>query len=168
MKTTLMVIVTLLLVSGCASQTAYKPARGLGYGYSETHLGEDRYRVQFKLRGSSRAKAKDYALLRAAELTLLNGYDWFIVVDRETLVHRDNTNVQTSVSNGTIVRQDCGLLTCSTTAYPAPNTTVGTYTDSQREVETILEIRLGKGIRPAGGDSYDAIEVRDSLNGKQA
>ena len=70
----LLVVLCASLLSACASQSAYLAADGSrDSGYSENQLTENRYRVHF--RGNSRTastEVQDMALLRAAELTLLN------------------------------------------------------------------------------------------------
>ena len=74
-----------LLLVGCATgATLYQPVKN-GYGYSEQKLEVDRYRVSFF--GNTRTDADtvaDYVLYRAAEITLDNGYDYFVVIDRST------------------------------------------------------------------------------------
>ena len=75
-------------LGGCTTMTPYQPAvRGQhpGGGYSEQALGEGRYQVTF--RGNSltaRDRVEGYLLYRAAELTVRDGYDWFLMVDRLT------------------------------------------------------------------------------------
>lgn len=162
-------IVAVLTLSACASQPDYKAANGGGYGYKESQISENRYRVQYKARGDARDKAMDYALLRSAELTLLKGYDWFMVVDRETLRDREQqSGVRTEIRNDRVVTRDCGLLGCTTRSRPSRSYSagVGTDTGSRTETETVLEIRMGKGVRPSSGDSYDALEVRDNLQSR--
>lgn len=80
-----------LLVAGCtAPATPYQPfiaygAHGVHGGYSETKLAPDRYLVRFHGNSmTSRDRVEGYLLFRAAELTLKNGDDWFLVVDRNT------------------------------------------------------------------------------------
>lgn len=167
MKYLLSIILMALTLSACTSGPAYKQAQASGYGYKETAIGENRYRVNFKSRGSDRAEAMDYAMLRAAELTLLEGYDWFIVIDRETQVdtHSTGTGSSLSASSRRDVVQECGLLGCKTTTYPRTEYGLGldVGNSSQSKIESILEIRLGKGVRPEDGNSYDAREVSKSL-----
>ena len=72
------------LVATCATPTLYEPASTNG-GYQETKLEENRYRVTFA--GNSLTKrqtVEDYLLFRAAELTVENGKDYFIVVEQDT------------------------------------------------------------------------------------
>lgn len=75
-------------LGGCTTMTPYQPAvRGQhpGGGYSETALGQGRYRVNFAGNSlTSRDRVEGYLLYRAAELTVRDGYDWFLIVDRLT------------------------------------------------------------------------------------
>lgn len=78
----------LLLLGACAGTgpTPYQPAeRPGGHGYSEEKVSEDSYRIT--VAGNSltrRDLLEDYLLFRAAELTLLEGYDHFLLLDRQT------------------------------------------------------------------------------------
>ena len=79
---------TAMALSGCTTVTPYQPAvpgQHPGGGYSEQAMGAGRYRVTF--RGNSltaRDRVEGYLLYRAAELTVRDGYDWFLIVDRLT------------------------------------------------------------------------------------
>lgn len=95
-KTTLLMLLVLAL-SSCASHSRYKEATGSGYGYTEEKLNQTHYLIQYKVRGNDRKRAEDFALLRAAELTSEQGYDWFIVTQRET---HQNNNANTYVIIG--------------------------------------------------------------------
>lgn len=155
-----------LMLAACSS-SPYRAADGRGFGYSERQLSDDQYRIHFRAAGDNTAAAMDYAMLRASELTLLNGYDWFDIASRDTLVDSESvpsvSTTTTGVSYATV--QDCGLLTCTTHQRPVPHyqTTLSTGTD-RREVEVILEIRMGKGIRPDSQISYDARDLYQRLN----
>jgi hypothetical protein len=81
---TLLTLTLLVLVSGCTSRPDYRSAKNGSVGYSEQKITDDRYRVQFKSHSKTVADASDYALLRAAELTQQQGYDWFVVTSRKT------------------------------------------------------------------------------------
>ena len=77
-----------LLVSGCATETTYRPATGKGFyrtGYSERQVEADRWLVTFAGNTvTDRDTVERYLLFRAAQLTLQNGYDYFVMVDRST------------------------------------------------------------------------------------
>jgi hypothetical protein len=72
-------IAILSLLAGCA--TPYSSSGFLG-GYSDTALAPDIYRISFQGNGyTSEERTKDFAILRAADLTLSHGYRYFGVVD---------------------------------------------------------------------------------------
>ncbi|WP_269348863.1 CC0125/CC1285 family lipoprotein [Alteromonas macleodii] len=169
MKTKIMLVLAVLIMAGCASQPDYRQAKKGGFGYTESKLS-DTQRVHFKAKGSDKGKAMDYAMLRAAELTLLEGYDWFVVTDRETLV--DKETVQTTPTAGFSQRYarvtECGVLTCRTSYHPTTQFETGVFVggSQQSEIESILSIEIGKGTRPTSATSFDAREVRDNLQPK--
>ncbi len=75
-------------LAGCATVTPYQPnlpgQRASG-GYSEERVDEGRYRVTFTGNSlTSRDRVEGYLLYRAAELTVRDNYDWFLIVDRLT------------------------------------------------------------------------------------
>ncbi len=88
MRKSLMALVTLsgLAIAGCATQPPYKPASSYtGSGYTDQIIESNRFQVTF--RGNSvtpRDEVETFLLYRAAELTLENGFDYFVVVQRDT------------------------------------------------------------------------------------
>lgn len=77
-----------LALGGCAgTATPYQPlssANQVAGGYSDVRLAEDRYEVMFAGNSlTSRERVEAALLYRAAELTLQQGYDWFVIEDRE-------------------------------------------------------------------------------------
>lgn len=70
--------------AACGTPTPYAPAeRDGGYGYAVQRLEDNRFRVSFS--GNSltdRRTVENYLLYRAAGLTLEQGGDYFIVVNR--------------------------------------------------------------------------------------
>lgn len=76
------------LVAACATETAYRPATGSGFyrtGYTDTRIEPNRYRVTFAGNTvTDRDVVERYLLFRAAQLTLENGYDYFVMADRDT------------------------------------------------------------------------------------
>lgn len=79
----LLVIGAALLLAACATPTPYQSATADKYGYAEQPLEDNRYRVTFKgNRATSRETVENYLLLRAADLTLERGGDYFRVVEK--------------------------------------------------------------------------------------
>jgi len=78
------VLSIVLFVVACA--TDYQ-AKGYTGGFSETQLGENSYRIYFSGNAkTSSERASDFALLRAAELTIENGHQFFIVTESQDKV----------------------------------------------------------------------------------
>ncbi|MGZ9098320.1 MAG: CC0125/CC1285 family lipoprotein [Brevundimonas sp.] len=81
-----------LVLSACATPTPYHAASPTdpahADGYRELRLEPERWRVVFAGNTlTSRETVETYLLYRAAELTLQNGYDWFLAVERDTEEH---------------------------------------------------------------------------------
>lgn len=78
-------------VTACATATPYQPnirGQAVSGGFSEARITADRWKVNFAGNSlTSRDTVERYLLFRAAELTLAQGYDGFILADRE--VSRD-------------------------------------------------------------------------------
>src|SRR3546814_19669289 len=87
---------TLLPYTPLFRSTPYVPAAvGEGYGHAVQQIESDRFRVSFA--GNSltdRRTVENYLLYRAAELTLAQGKDHFVVVSRET--DRKSTRLNSS------------------------------------------------------------------------
>ena len=77
-----------LMVAGCATETTYRPATGQGFnrtGYSDRQVEPNRFLVSFAGNSvTSRDTVERYLLFRSEELTLQNGYDYFVMADRDT------------------------------------------------------------------------------------
>ncbi len=85
--------VALLTAAGCA--TAYGPVyeRATSQyddGYSEQRIDDNRYRVQYRVENADPQLAQDWALRRAAELTIQRNYDWFQVISRNSAYTDDD------------------------------------------------------------------------------
>ena len=75
-------IIMAMLLSGCSS--SYQ-SNGFSGGFSELKTGQKQYRITFKGNGfTSLEKVSDLSLLRAAELTIENGYSHFLVMNSDT------------------------------------------------------------------------------------
>ena len=150
MKRIALISLAALTLAACATPTIYGPVTKPGaVGFSEYRIQNNRYRVTFQGgSGAPRAQVEDYALLRAAEIAVRDGYDWFRVVGRygEASAGR---GPQLSIGGGSM---DYGRRS-------SVGVGVGTSFDlsgGPRQSAT-LEVMLGKGQRP--DEAYDARDV---------
>jgi hypothetical protein len=169
MKQLLQIFGVALLVTACASSGGrYMAADEQGdYGSFESKLENNRYRVVYTSRGANLDRARDYALLRASELTLQNGYNWFEIVSRDTDIReRDNHNqaVATMRVHATTYRE-CGVLACRTVTRPAYIDTqyADNFPERRASTATIIEVVMGTGSKPEGGQFYDAQTLANTI-----
>jgi hypothetical protein len=165
----LLISATALLLAACATQTPYKPAdKSDSYGYTETRLTSDHYRVVFTGNSTTPADTtRDFALLRAAELTLQNGGDWFQLVSRNTDKKTQTSGVDTGPDfyPQQAVYQRCGLVRCESVVTTTPGYiggSVGSSTTSNIYTSEV-EIVVGKNPMPKTAESYDARQTAASL-----
>ena len=147
-----------LTMAACASLAPYGPRGGPGgQGYSEQRIERDRFRVSYNGVGAPGPVA-DMALLRAAQLTTEQGYDWFQVTQRYIDGRPDSAGgFRPSVSVGYGASNYGGWRTSGTGVGLGLNFTGPSPTS------TVLEVRLGRGPRPADAEVYDARDVQRSL-----
>jgi len=107
--------------------------------------------------GAPEAQVEDYALLRAAELTLRDGYDWFRVTDRSGVV-RGGGGGTLSVGGGSASFGRGGGVGVG----------VGTSFDlgGGPQLARTLEIVMGRGPKPDAPDVYDARGVQASIGAR--
>jgi len=86
MRYIFLLIFSLLLIS-CATPYQKDGFRG---GYVESQLSENIYRVYFGGNGyTSTQRAADFALIRAAELTIDKGYKFFVIISNDESLKHD-------------------------------------------------------------------------------
>ena len=147
-----------LALSACASLAPYGPQMGAGgQGYVEQRIESNRFRVTYNGVGAPGPVA-DYALLRAAELTLAQGYDWFEVTQRWTDGRLDSAGgLRPSVGVGYGSSRYGGYRSSGV------GVGVGLNFSGPSPTSTTLEVVMGNGERPDRPNAYDASDVRDSL-----
>ncbi len=106
-KLAIIFLVSILFFSGCATPIGYYKAKDSEGGYSETKMQEGVYSIEFKGNSdTSVQRVLDFAYLRAADLTLKNGYKYFTVSNQKT----DRTTTSSSVPETTpleCIGQNC-------------------------------------------------------------
>lgn len=88
MKKHILIATAVAVLAACASAPAptYQAAADLNSpGYTNAPTDDGRYTVAYTgAKGMSRAQVAQFALLRAAELTLESGQEWFAVIETTT------------------------------------------------------------------------------------
>jgi hypothetical protein len=148
----------LLILTNCA--TPYKSSGLLG-GYSDTALAPDVYRISFQGNGyTSSERVQDFAILRAADLTLAHGYRYFAIFNAAE-GGRSGTINMPGQSYTTVNAQQFGNAVYGTahTTY-VPGATIPFFLP-----QSGLLIRCFAE-RPQGGYALDAAFVSRSLRQK--
>lgn len=156
-KSTVLLFAVCLLV-GCTTTTPYGPAKKAGaMGYTTQQIEAERYQVSYT--DSDPQRARDLALLRAAELTLLEGGDWFEITNSYTDAMIDDRGSRSSISiggsSGSSGRSSVGMGVGI--GFP-----IGGSNSSGSATE-VLEIMIGSGEKPDRPTVYDARSVDINL-----
>lgn len=156
MKRLVIAAVALSLGACATAPTLYQPAAGpQAVGYSEYRIEPGRYRVTFRGGpGAPPQQVMDYALVRAADLAISDGYDWFRVADRFTEGRPDRgPRVGVGVGGGDYGYRSGVSLGVGTTFNLGGGPSLS----------TTIEVVMGRGERPRGADVYDARALRRTL-----
>ena len=147
-----------LALSACASLTPYGAQQGpSGQGYSEQRIESNRYRVSYNGVGAA-GRVADWALLRAADLTTEQGYDWFEVTQSWTDGRPGGAGgVRPSVSIGGGSSRYGGY------SASGVGVGVGLNISGPQPTSTTLEVVLGRGQKPDRPNAYDARSVQGSI-----
>lgn len=149
-------------LSACASLAPYGAQAGPGgQGYSEQRIENNRFRVTYSGVGAPGPVA-DYALLRAAELTTAEGYDWFEVTQRWTDGSPDSAGgMRPSVGLG----YGGGSYRGGGHRYSTSGVGVGVGLNfsGPSVTSTTLEVVMGRGAKPDRPNAYDARGVQGAL-----
>ena len=151
-----------LTLSACASLAPYGPQMGPGgQGYVEQRIESNRFRVTYNGVGAPGPVA-DMALLRAAELTTAQGYDWFEVTQRWIDGRPDSAGgLRPSVGVGYGSSSYGGRY--GSYRSSGVGVGVGLNFSGPSPTSTTLEVVMGNGETPDRPNAYDARGVQDAL-----
>ena len=143
---------------GCA--TDYQSS-GLTGGYGDTRLAPDAFRVTFDGNAyTSGERAQDFALLRASELTLANGFKYFAIVDESS-----STTVSAVVTPGTAQTTGNAYVYGNYGTYSGTTTYVPPQVFYSSRPRTGLLIRCFRS-KPESIYTFDATFLQQSLKEK--
>ncbi|MGK6355464.1 CC0125/CC1285 family lipoprotein [Sphingomonas sp. DT-207] len=159
-------------LAGCMTATPYQPATNSSrMGYSEEQIESNRFRVSFAGNTiTSRETVERYLLYRAAELTVQQGFDHFILADRDTEAKTEIRRTPSAYGPGPwgywspywrYYRPRWGWRTWDPFwDDPFWNDRDFDYR-TVRQYEAVAEIVMGRGPKP---DNVRAFDARDVLN----
>ena len=145
-------LMALLALAACTSgPTYYAPSSQGAHGFTDQRIEQDRYRIRFNAGSdTSIEETENLALRRAAEVTLEQGGDWFIVVSRS----RDG-NDRNPVSVGTSASYSTG-----SRGFSSRGVGLGLRFDASAGEKSVrLEILIRTGTRSDDANAYDARDV---------
>ena len=141
-----------IFLTGCVTAvgTSFGPADAKGFGYEDMRIEENRYRVVFRGDGATPPGiVESFALRRAAELTVENGYDWFRIVS-QNLSGDERGGVGVGAGFGT---GSYGRGSGVSVGVGGDLGTIG----AKRFYTSRLEVLMGNNPQPESGQSSGAI-----------
>ena len=171
MRKLLLLILAPLFVTGCASEFL-APEVPQGQPISVNAEPEDGlYSVVYRgAPGSTAAKTRDLALLRASTITLQKGGDWFEIVTEYAGSSKERTSdfERDPFGNQVQLKGECGLLGCPSNARPEPG-----FSDADRNRATRVspthsfEIMIHQNPIPfTATDAYDAVRTSEDVRAR--
>ena len=159
MKRVLLITLAAAALSACATTPYGQPATP----FSEARITDDRYRITwFGARGMDQGAVHDAALLRAADVAVQGGYDWF-VVDNQFTEARGGSGY----GSGPFVSLGGGNTSFGRRSASSFGAGVGFNLGGapRPQLSTTLEVRFGRG-QPRPDGAYDARDVQQTIRGR--
>jgi hypothetical protein len=90
----LFIVVLAVILVACATPYQRQSSNG---GFTETQLAENIFQITFKGNGyTERDTVTDYALLRSAELTIENGFSYFLLTNSQQYLNQESYTTPTN------------------------------------------------------------------------
>lgn len=159
-----LVVAMAAALAACATTPSYAPAAtARASGYSETQIESNRYFVSFRSASAvDAALLEDFAMLRAADLTLQAGRDWFWV-DRRSVDEERGSYGGPSIGVG-VGAGNWGRHT-GVNVGVGVNIPLGQQSGPRARLAS-LEVRFGEGMRPDAANAYDAHALAANLRAR--
>ncbi|MBQ4832085.1 hypothetical protein J8L70_02405 [Pseudoalteromonas sp. MMG010] len=156
----LMITILILTLTACAnSHNSNSSVRG----YSEQQLAPDQFALSYKSSRLSKQKVHDFTLLKAAHLTTLHGYDWFVITQQKTEITTPSESFATTHSSASQTTR-CGLLSCST--HTSPSYPTASASIQRQQISYYINIKMGTGIQP-NAKTHNAYEIQQKESATQ-
>jgi len=134
---------------------------------------DGRYTVVYRgASGTTAARTRDLALLRASNITLQKGGDWFEIITEYAGTDEERTSdfERDPFGNQVQLKGECGLLGCPSNARPQPG-----FSDAERGRETRVspthsfEIIVHQNPMPANNrNAYNAVRTSEDVRARYA
>jgi len=155
----LLIAAATAFLAACATAAPYGPAGGpADQGWTVQPIQSNRFRVTYRGHGSP-TRVRDYALLRAAELSLEHGAPWFRV-ENEWIDAGYPAGAQPSLGVSAGSGRFGGYRSSGVGVGVGANLSGGEAT------VTVIEITLGSGPRPDERDTFDAADVQRTIRAR--
>jgi hypothetical protein len=156
-RTVLACLLALALVACATPPTPFAAAGPQGIGYSELRIEQNRYRVTWRGTDHPGAPGEDLALLRAADLALANGYDWFRVVSRNDTAAQSRGPTLSLGTGGADYGRHSAVGLGIGTSFNLGGPPLRAVT---------LEVLMEKGTPPHEAGAYDAHDAAKTIRGR--
>lgn len=163
----LLVVGVCALINACVSNgPEYVPiSEGGENGYSSQKLNSDTFRITFSgSPGTPVNRVQDYALLRAAELAVVNGYNKFTIED-ETVTPVNAPSQGPEIIVEPTVHTSCGLLGCTSSPYTPSYSVLDAGLPAQRQqfISSLVVVYAEDAQDKQDAVYYNAKEVIKSI-----
>lgn len=149
-----------LSLAACATTPVYGPASKEGaMGYTSQQIEAGRHRIAYT--DPDPAKARNLALLRASEITLMEGKDWFEVTSEYV-----DTEAGRSSGSSISIGGSTGSYGRSSSVGVGVGFGIPLGGGSSGKTTAVLEIVTGAGPKPDKATVYDARSVDMNLRGQ--
>jgi hypothetical protein len=152
-------LIILTALAGCVHPTPYKAAANDATdGYTTQQIESNRFHISFKGNSQTTRQTVDsYMLYHAAEVTIQNGFDYFVIdnraVDKDTAYENYGDTLAWGWGGGWGFRRGFG--------FAEPDTV---YSQPINSYDAVADIVLFHGAKPTNQpDAYDAREVLNAL-----
>jgi len=150
---------SLVFLNGCALR--YQPYKH-GTGYYDYKIQDDIYAAGYR-GAASQEKSEDFALLRASEVALANGYAYFVIIKETAQEDRHIVTQPATVTTYGIVGRD-GFY--RGTAFAMGHDDYHYDSPSTRDIIRCFKAKPKGTPKDAAAVLYDAAQVRDNLRAR--
>lgn len=159
-------VFTFFFLASCVNNSLYHPADRSGYGFEDKQLAQDQFEVRFIARGDNEELIREYALYRAAQLTLEQDYFWFKLLQEDVEIVRADPFDSSQIVADSGFREiggNCNPPQCMTSESEQSlfGSDLGLgHSRSKTTVKLIIKLLMGE--RPKSSSVFSAREISET------